>query len=57
MLFRSKLRADRAPRAVVAEGIGALASSESSDSGWWHDGTAFLFVRLPPAPVTIRIEA
>jgi hypothetical protein len=55
-----KLRADHAPRAVVAEGIGTLANSEASDPrqspGWWHDGT-FLFVRLPPAPVAIRIEA
>ena len=56
-----KIRADQAPRRVVAEGIGVLANGESSDpsqrTGWWHDGTAFLFVRLPPSPVTIRIEA
>jgi alpha-glucosidase len=55
-----KMRAARAPRQVMAEGIGALAKGESSDRaqrpGWWHDGTAFLFVRLPPGPVTVRIE-
>jgi alpha-glucosidase (family GH31 glycosyl hydrolase) len=60
-----KLRADQAPRRIVAEGIGVLAKGEESEPGqwpgqwpgWWHDGTAFLFVRLPPAPVTIRVEA
>jgi alpha-glucosidase len=52
-----KLRADLAPRGVVAEGIGAVPHGESSDPGWWHDGTAFLFIRLPPTPVTVCIEA
>jgi hypothetical protein len=52
-----KLRADHATHRVVAEGIGALANSETSDSGWWHDGSTFLLVRLPPGTVTVRIEA
>jgi alpha-glucosidase (family GH31 glycosyl hydrolase) len=52
-----KLHADQAPRGIVVERIGALPNGQSSDPGWWHDGTAFLLVRLPPFPVTVRIEA
>ena len=53
VLVVAPLRAD----IIVGEGIGALANGESSDPGWWYDGTAFLFVRLPPVPITVRIEA
>ena len=51
-----KLRTDHPARGIVAEGIGALPRDASSDPGWWHDGNAFLYVRLPPAPVGVRIE-
>jgi alpha-glucosidase len=54
--YTLQIRAPKPPKRVDIEGLGELAKVEPSDrAGWWHDGTNFLFIRLPAAAVTAQI--
>lgn len=55
--YTFQILASAAPRQVELQGAAVLPQGhEAGPQAWWHDGKAFLFVRLGSGPAEIRID-